>query len=305
MGRVTITQKENDDGTVTVTVKCGLEEVQDEYEHVFENPIRTLEWNEESRRFELVLEQPQEESTTPEWPNPASIDVEVVGYNDDDESTQTMAPSFRNTNTNYSNTSSILARECWCARVFQHTNGLRTFFSDGNNQDDDSSVLDFTQYPLFCPVDTNNDLTVNNRDVRVCMSQAVIDFDKQTIDGKKSVCYSEEPLSEFSKSSWPLCFFWWIILTYVWCATNYGRRVRGYIWRMLALAFGTVQRTLLPKKHRRERRSRRTREAQAERTIASGSDPNSSGDNVDGNDEDDNNDDNDGDDNNNGKRDKC
>jgi hypothetical protein len=262
MGRVTLTQKENDDGTVTVTVKCGLEEVQDEFEQVFDNPIRTLEWNEESMRYELISE-PQER--TPEWPNSTSIDVEVVGYNDD--GTPTMDSGAENSN------NSILARECWCARVFQHTNGLRTFFSEGggdDDDDDDSSLLDFTQYPLFCPVDTNNDLAVNNRDVRVCMSQAVIDFDRQTIDAKKSICYSEEPLSEFSKSSWPLCFFWWIILTYVWCATNYGRRVRGYIWRMLALAFGTVKRTWLPNKRQRGGRSRRTPEAGAERTVASG-----------------------------------
>jgi hypothetical protein len=253
MTKVTLTRKDNQnpDGTSTstYTVKCGLEEIMDINGKVIDNPIRTLVWQEDQQIYVLVDEADNENaittstiSSTPETANTEAIlsdnaldstilvDVDVdVGIDPTitDELEPTTIPPFPNT---------IRVRECWCARIFQVD--FEDSFLQNNNDD---AILELKKHPLFCPMDTNGDSVATNRDVRVCTATAVVNMLEETLVPQQSVCYSEEPLSEFSKSAWPLCFFWWILLVYAWCGTNYGRRVRGYVWRNAALQVGKIK----------------------------------------------------------------
>jgi len=268
MTTVSIVTKPNPDGTLTYTVKCGLEEVHDINGDIVDNPIQTLFWNQDEQRYVLYLDtDPPESGDEKDNDNdnendndndyPAfddiisetiSVDVGATATTSDDTTTMGTDTIENNNNDNNSTRTHdiLLARECWCARIFH--NGYGMFDSRyGGDDDESTSILDIPKNPLFCPLDTNADQIKTNRDVKVCTARAVIDLEnKNIILAQESICYQEEALSEFSKSAWPLCFFWWIILFYILWGTQYGRRVRGYVWRMTCIQANKL------KKHKRQ-----------------------------------------------------
>ena len=196
MTKVTLTEKHHKDGTITRTVKCSLEEVTDVYGDAVPNPIQTLYWNEQTQDYQLY------------WDKPDTVYITDFAREP------------------------IEARECWCARVFHSFSG---FFNEEMGIDDDLSVLNFSEEPVFCPIDTNADNLLGKGDVRSCTALAVFAPDGTTILAKDSACVQAEPWTEFVRSSWPLCFFWWIVLLYILFASQYGRRVRSFVWRHVCL----------------------------------------------------------------------
>lgn len=234
MTTVTLITKQNPDGTITYTVKCGLEEVHDINGEIIDNPIQTLYWSEEQQRYVLYLDPPQDNT-----PFPPPLHDDIIAHVD------VVAPTTAPSSDKLDNEDTLLARECWCARIFYNGYGK---FDNRYDDDNSSSILDIPKNPLFCPIDTNTDGSMTDRDVKVCTARAIIDVAKETILAQESICYQEDALSEFSKSAWPLCFFWWIILFYILWGTQYGRRVRGYVWRTTCLQAGK-----LSKERRNER----------------------------------------------------
>ena len=111
MTTVTIITKPNPDGTITYTVKCGLEEVYDIYGDVIDNPIQTLYWSEEKQRYVLYLDPPQENSNANANVNAnananSNANAGVPGYS-------TMATECSITDTTTTSTSTTIPPRFW------------------------------------------------------------------------------------------------------------------------------------------------------------------------------------------------
>jgi hypothetical protein len=196
----------NQDGSTTYSIKCDLAVGYDEFLNRSANPLVALGWSEEQDRY--VVRQGAVEYDEEEERFLYSDDNNSDG---DDATTSTAFPL---------KSKDVVARECWCARPFQ-------LFAEEE-----------TNPPAYCPVDTNGDgVPFGKNDPNTCLVRAyrnpngVLQRQGYAVD-----CFAEQRLMVFARSAWPLCFFWLVMLLYVWSSTNYGKRCKGFIWRMFALA---------------------------------------------------------------------
>jgi len=202
MTEIRLHSRENPDGTFTYHAKCQLDSVTDMSGNTVDNPVRTIVWDTIQNKYVV-----KEESNDGLVIEDASSDDDVYDVTTNDQTND-----------------SFLGRECWCARIFH--NHQPDFEMD--------DVLRITDEASFCPIDTNSDGVTSRRDVRVCDARAVIDRYGHILS-KDQQCHSQLPIAEFAKSTWPLCFFWWILLVYMLCGTHYGSRVMGFIKRTMLL----------------------------------------------------------------------
>jgi len=254
----------NEDGTSTFTVRCRLEVIEDAdgFASSQPNPIYRLEWSESEQNY-VVAE--------PVFPVPTTTSGDRTGLADrDDDDDDRVIPDVSfgdlsedptppdpvigantNTNTNTTNTNTntntnatFLARECWCARLFQPGGGFETATVVYGEL---GLVMPDPNPPVWCPLETSGTvphsnpsnidfITATTPSGAFCTATAVVG-PKGVVETESyaAVCYSEDPIEEFARSAWPLCCFWIAMLVYVGCFTHYGRRCQSYVWRITVL----------------------------------------------------------------------
>ena len=217
----------NEDGSSTYTVMCGLDYIEDHLGNITENPIRRLRWSEEANLYEVIEE-------GDEVNDPGRTLYKQSSSLDEDGLLKTGLSGVDSIlYQNRTKDNIVLARECWCAAIFQGT------LNEPGQPVDSTSVV--RNPPVWYPVDTNGDFNDGKPsfgDPNVCRAQAIVGQDGvvHTAPGSYlAACYVEDRLAEFVRSAWPLCCFWVAMLIYLWFATNYGRRCRGYVWRTTKL----------------------------------------------------------------------